>query len=301
MIKLNPNNFIYLIILFVYFSISNCIAQSLVLKTQSNLIVISYKSNSEFDLENTISWDGKTQQGKADFTITGSAICSASSQVGYLFGVFEVNYNQKINLYSDLLDKREFVRIFKLSKTKDVYEKNGGQLYILLKSMSTLNQPLTNSTWKLTLRKATPPEIIKIDTKIEPYLLMKDSINNEREKEIYEREQKGYEYYYKYKNNNIDELLVRKIVDSISSQIKEPFQCKLKCLINSDGDVFDLKISLMNSSYQYLFYVTQFEEKLYKAIKRNNIKIKPITIHGRNFYSYYEFDYKHSIAKKRKK
>ena len=210
--------------------------QSLVLKTENKLIVISYKSDSEFDLENTISWNGKMQQKNENLIVTGGAVSLISSQVGYLFGVFEVNYNQQTNYYSDLLDKREFVRIYNLLNKKNDYERNGGQLYVILKSLNKLTQPLANSVWELTLRKPSTFEINEMDAKMEQYVLKKDSINNENEKYIYEREQKGYEYYYKYKNT-VNELEVRKIVDSVSTAVA--LHGYFRRSINLDGVVTD--------------------------------------------------------------
>ena len=289
------------ILLFILITTNYCVGQSsIVFKTENNLIVVSYKSNSEFDLKNLIYWNGRFQTKNNNYILIGNAVSSISSDVGYLFGILEVNYNTRVHTIADLLDKREFIRIYKLTANKKDYIRNDEQLYILLSTSYYLKKPVDRSLLELTLKKPNMTEIIEKDSIMDDYVLSQERKNIAYEKYIYEREQKGYEYYFLYENNS-DELKLRNIVDSISHDIKSPFECKLKFEINSNGDYIGMYVSEMNEVYSNLLNSTNFKQKINEYIQQNKLKTKPIILHDRNFYSYCEFYYKHKFINKSKK
>ena len=293
--------FIFLLILI---TTNYCVGQSsIVFKTETNLIVVSYKSNSEFDLKNPIYWNGRLQTKNNNYILIGAAVSSVSSDVGYLFGVLEVNYNTRVHTIADQLDKREFIRIYKLTANKKDYLRNDEQLYILSSTSYHVKKPVEKSLLELTLKKPNKTEIIEKDSIMEDYILSQERRTIMFEKYIYEREQKGYELYFKYENN-LDELKLRNVVDSIFLDFKSPFECELKFEINSNGDYIRMYVSESNQIYSYLFNSTKFEKKINEIneyIKRNKLKTKPIILHDRNFYSYCEFYYKHRFINKSKK
>lgn len=79
--KINIISFIFILL------ISNSYSQSIALKTDNNLIVISEKSNSDFEFAKAGLWNGKLISNNKNFILSGHALISTSSDVGYLFGV----------------------------------------------------------------------------------------------------------------------------------------------------------------------------------------------------------------------
>ena len=165
-----------------------------------------------------------------------------------LFGVIEVNYNNRASFYSDIVDKRKFVRLFKLNKNS--FDKNSGKLYMILESTDILKKPLENSVWNLKLKIPTQAEITEFELKLDndkknKELLEKKKIQDEitkdsitkienenfRKNKIDERYSKNDNY-----NNSDSKEIIKLLREKIKTLPNEYFSCSLIVSVDENGN-----------------------------------------------------------------
>lgn len=293
-LKLNKKNVLTLLFLLL---ISNSYCQSIVLKTDSNLIVISDKSESDFDFNNASSWNGKLLPNPNNIILSGHALISTSSDVGYLFGVIEVNYNNRASFYSDLLGQRKFIRMFKLNKNKTGFDNTSKKLYIIVESSDLLKKPLENSIWNLKLKIPSQIEISEIEEKLDndkknKELLEKKKIKDEKIKDsITKIENENFrknKIDERYSNNdNLNHSDTSEIVKLLKQKIKtlpnEYFSCSLIVMVDENGNCINTK-QFGNES---LF--NKYSNQINEIIK--TFKVNPfIGDNGKNYKSSLHFD-----------
>ncbi|WP_395049827.1 hypothetical protein [Flavobacterium sp.] len=236
------------IVLITFILIGNYLfSQPVILKTPSNLIVFSHMSNEDFDVKNASEWNGNVKYLKSNVIITGGAIFSTSSKVGYLLGIIEVNYNHQAKYYSDLVDDRKIVRIYKPLKNKKGFESQG-KTYFISKNETLLSKPYSNSKWSLTLIKPTLEELKKLDLKT-TYLdspEYKAKMLKEKERENQKKDSikkiEDTDFYYKINNKNTnDELKIKSAIISVVPHIgKYTTRLLITYTINIDGKITDV-------------------------------------------------------------
>ena len=285
------NNIVLLFLIFI----SNCNSQSIALKTDNNLIVISEKSNSDFEFAKAGLWNGKLIPNNKNFILSGHALISTSSDVGYLFGVIEVNYNNRASFYSDLIGERKFVRIFKLNKNS--FDKNSGKLYMIVESTNLLKKPVENSVWSLKLKTPTQIEITETELKLDnakknKELLEKKKIQDEITKDSITkienenfRKNKIDERYSKYENSNNSETIeiIKLLKEKIKTLPNEYFSCSLIVSVDENGNC----VNTTQFGNESLF--NKYSNQINDIVK--TFKVKPfVGDNGKNYKSTLRFN-----------